>query len=91
MIYAVGFYIWASIEYNRQLSNQWLSTRLQYLQCVNNGDIAVLHLIFEMVSQVVFSNLYIFDEFGVTSSVCFDTWGLISYKYAIWSVKEFPL
>ena len=25
------------------ISNQWLSAKLQYLQCISNGDTAVLH------------------------------------------------
>ena len=28
--------------------NQWVSARLQYLQCVSNGDTAVLHQPIEM-------------------------------------------
>ena len=27
---------------------QWISARLQYLQCVNNGDTAVLHWAMEL-------------------------------------------
>ena len=27
----------------RKKSYQWLSARLQYLQCISNGDAAVLH------------------------------------------------
>ena len=35
-----------------KLSNRWLSARLQYLQCVSNGDTAVLHWAIEMMCLV---------------------------------------
>ena len=34
------------------LSHQWLSARLQYLQCVSNEDTAALHLVIERIHNV---------------------------------------
>ena len=38
----------------KETSNRWFSARLQYLQCVSNGDTAVLHWAIEMYISIFY-------------------------------------
>ena len=40
----ICFILWSKSEGIPLLWYQWLSARMQYLQCISNGDTAVLHL-----------------------------------------------
>ena len=45
---------------------RWLSARLQYLQCVSNGDTAVLHYAIDMILHVSPSRV-IYDVFIIST------------------------
>ena len=48
----IDLYTFTITQYD---NSRWLSAKLQYLQCISNGDTAVLHLAIDMIQVLPFT------------------------------------